>query len=113
MVIHTVHREYLANIRESCHAFFMEVVSTLCFGSQTSPEPELINTLIGMVFTEEAGTKELSPYKEVKNDDVPVVRSFLLQLLLEHELVLVLTRVILFYVHISKDACESYIVLSW
>ena len=81
--------EKLTSIRNSCRAFFMELVSTLCFGTHSAPEPSLIEMLINTVFTErqetEVGTREFSPYHEAKSDKVPVIRSFLLQLLLEHK----------------------------
>ncbi len=62
----------------------MEIISSLCFGSHTAPEPELAAMLLNTVFTEGQETKEFS-YKEVKPDQAPVIRSFLLQLLLEHK----------------------------
>ena len=66
----------------------MELVSTLCFGTHSAPEPPLIAMLIDTVFTEreetEMETREFSPYHETKSDKVPVIRSFLLRLLLEH-----------------------------
>lgn len=71
-------------IGKSCHTFFMEVVSTLSFGGKTSPEPDLIGMLLSTVFAEREGTKELS-YAEGHTDPIPVIRSFLLQLLLEHK----------------------------
>ena len=81
--------EKLASIRNSCRAFFMELVSTLCFGTHLAPEPPLIQMLINTVFTErqetEVRTREFSPYHEAKSDEVPVIRSFLLKLLLEHK----------------------------
>ena len=67
----------------------MELVSTLCFGAHSAPEPDLIGMLINTVFTEkqetELGTRDFTPYRETKSDEVPVIRSFLLQLLLEHK----------------------------
>ena len=67
----------------------MELVSTLCFGAHLAPEPDLIGMLINTVFTEkqetEVGTRDFTPYREAKSDEVPVIRSFLLQLLLEHK----------------------------
>ena len=79
----------LTSIRNSCRAFFMELVSTLCFGTHSAPEPSLIEMLINTVFTEqqetEVGTRDFSPYHEDESDKVPVIRSFLLQLLLEHK----------------------------
>ena len=70
----------------------MELVSTLCFGGQEPPEEELIRSLIDTVFTERQemeseelpGTREFS-YRRAKRDKIPVIRSFLLQLLLEHK----------------------------
>ena len=79
----------LTSIRRNCRAFFMELVSTLCFGAHSAPEPDLIEMLINTVFTEqqetELGTRDFTPYHETKSDEVPVIRSFLLQLLLEHK----------------------------
>ena len=68
----------------------MEIVSSLCFGDQKAPEPELIKSLMETVFaTKEGamlGTRDITPYNhELQHDDVPVIRSFLLQLLLEHK----------------------------
>ena len=64
----------------------MEVVSTLCFGGQRIPEPGLIKMLMQIVFTEtpnsELTTQDLT---DGKMGEVPVVRSSLLQLLLEHK----------------------------
>ena len=65
----------------------MEVVSTLCFGGQSAPEPALIKSLMELVFTED---KDLvSPLTEAstshKSDKINVVKSSLLQLLLEHK----------------------------
>ena len=79
----------LTPIRKSCRAFFMEVVSSLSFGAHSAPEPDLIMMLINMVFTEgqeaDVGTRDFSPYRQAKSDEVPIIRSFLLQLLLEHK----------------------------
>ena len=72
-----------SKIRKSCHSFFMEVVSSLCFGGGQAPEPDLINMLMDTVLFEDQ-TRELSPYNEPKPDKTPTIRSFLLQLLLEH-----------------------------
>ena len=76
----------LHEIRKSCQTFFMKIISTLSFGGVTSPEPDLIRMLLGTVFAERYEAKPL-PHVEVKTDHdrVPVIRSFLLQLLLEHE----------------------------
>jgi len=67
----------------------MELVSSLCFGGHSAPEPDLIKMLINMVFTEgqetEVGTRDFSPYHGGRSDKVPIIRSFLLRLLLEHK----------------------------
>ena len=68
----------------------MEVVSNLCFGGHKPPEPDLIKMLMNTVFTERKedtaalDTRDMTPY-QADPDQVPVVRSFLLQLLLEHK----------------------------
>ncbi len=69
-------------ISKSCNRFFIEVVSSLCFGGMEVPEPELVKLLLDTVFRD-TQTSRLSPYNE--QDDTPTIRSFLLQLLLEHE----------------------------
>jgi hypothetical protein len=58
-----------------CSNYFMEVVSTLCFGRQSVPEPNLIRTLMARMFLEQ---------RSGKLDTVPIVTSSLLQLLLEN-----------------------------
>ena len=73
-----------SKIRKSCDSFFMEVVSSLCFGDGQAPEPDLINMLMYTVLFEEQ-TRELSPYNEPKPDRTPTIKSGCrLQLLLEH-----------------------------
>lgn len=77
------------DIKKCCHEFFMELVSSLCFGGTIPPEPELIEMLINTVFNEKEGssTQSLTPYDDTKVDKIPTIRSFLLQLLLEHKYV--------------------------
>ena len=55
----------------------MEVVSSLSFGQSNPPESALIEKLVTL-FTEQRQIKE-------KPKEIPVMRSFLLQLLLEHK----------------------------
>ncbi len=62
----------------------MEVVSSLCFGQPVPPEEDLIKELLKLVVTENNKTREFS-YSEKVEDKVPVIRSFLLQLLMEHK----------------------------
>ena len=74
----------------------------LCFGQTSPPEDRLVGMLLGIVFTERErkevveeeeaeggggrlGTRKLTPFEEKELDKTPVIRSFLLQLLLEHE----------------------------
>lgn len=77
----------LRTVRHCCHLFYMEVLSTLCFG-QESLQPDLIQLLIDSIFKTGAaggmGTRPLTPYN-TKADEVPTVRSSLLQLLLAHK----------------------------
>ena len=76
----------IKEVKKSCRAFFMEVVSELCFKGQVPPETDLIKMLLDTVFMEkdEPSTQDLTPYKDGKADKIPTIRSFLLQLLLEH-----------------------------
>ncbi len=75
-------KAYKLKIKKSCNRFFIEVVSSLCFGGVDAPEPELVKSLLDTVLQDNQ-TSKLSPYKE--QDETPTIRSFLLQLLLEHE----------------------------
>ena len=78
----------MTQFRNQCKLFFMELVSSLCFGQATPPEPELIKHLLNIVFVEKEDkleTKEFTYSKNAKKDRVPVIRSFLLQLLLEYK----------------------------
>lgn len=79
----------LVNFKRDCHNYFIEVVSTLCFGGQSAPEPALIKSLMEVVFTEDSDLVtpliETKTEKRLKSEKVSVVRSSLLQLLLEHK----------------------------
>lgn len=70
-------------------SYFLEIVSRLCFGGCHAPEPALIETLMRVIFTENEPmnftTREITHIADGKTDEIPVVRSSLLQLLLEHE----------------------------
>lgn len=71
-------------IRSYSNSFFMEVVSSLCFGQPIIPEPGLVEELFKIVFAEESKTKVFNFSDRENADQMPVIRSFLLQLLLEH-----------------------------
>lgn len=73
----------MKSFKKFCHNYFIEVVSTLCFGGQSAPEPALIKMLMEVVFTKDKDM--VSPMPGGKIDEVSVVRSSLLQLLLEHK----------------------------
>ena len=104
-------KKHLMAIRKSCRNFFIEVVSRLCFGQSSPPEDELVAMLLDIMFTEQGekregeaggegegvrrGTRDLTPYEE-KKDENPIIRSFLLQLLLEHKYVCI---------HDDDDVC--------
>ena len=65
----------------------MELITHVCF-EYGSPSEDLIINLISMVFAEKEGTEEIftrqiSPYKEETHDSKPIIRSSLLQLLLD------------------------------
>ena len=83
-----VDKNKIKEIKKSGRRFFMEVVSELCFGGRAAPEPDVVKMLLNTVFVEKTdSTQELTPYKDDKADKIPTIRSFLLQLLLEHRYV--------------------------
>ena len=59
------------------------MVAALCFGGQQAPEAALIEMLMDIIFTK--NLEMVSPLKDGKSDKVSVVKSSLLQLLLEHK----------------------------
>lgn len=73
--------------KDSCSVLFMEIISEIIFASSSSstmnepPEDELVSKLIETVIS----TQQLSPFSDSKADKFPLVRSHLLQLLLEYE----------------------------
>jgi hypothetical protein len=77
-------KEDMMLLKKHCQSYFLEVVSSLCFGGQSVPEEALVRMLMDVVFTENA-TREMT--HDARTDKIPVVRSSLLQLLLEHEYV--------------------------
>ena len=86
--------------KKRCNAFFMDLVSQLCFAGDAPPEDDLVDFLMQYV-TRERGRKEVvakddrgivTQTKKMSLfddhiDDSPVVRSLLIQLLLRSKLV--------------------------
>ncbi|XP_052062680.1 E3 ubiquitin-protein ligase rnf213-alpha-like isoform X2 [Mytilus californianus] len=75
--------------RRRCNSFFMEVVSQLCFADGTPPSKEVIDKLLSYITghsktmrTERIVSKELTIFDDTI-DPTPVVRSFLLQQLMQ------------------------------
>lgn len=78
-------KKTLKDVKKSCRLFFMNLLCDLTFRGQFAPESDLIVMLLDMIFKvdDEFATKELIPFED-KADKIPTIRSFLLQLLLEH-----------------------------
>ncbi|CAC5361652.1 RNF213 [Mytilus coruscus] len=77
------------DFRIRCNSFFMEVVSQLCFAEGTPPSPEVIKKLQSYIIgqsenerEEKLVSKELTVFQD-SIDPTPVVRSFLLQQLMQ------------------------------
>ena len=95
--------ETLQAVMKCCDIFLIKVVSSLCFSQQSAPEDKLIQKLLDLIFTEtsqEEGdvkikTRDLACKQ--KNDEIPIVRSFLLQMLLENKYVYIIYICINFY----------------
>jgi len=84
--------------KQRCNTFFMDLVSQLCFGDDlTPPEEAVVRRLMGYItcrskvddkLQELKGARALPKTKKMFDeaiDATPVVRSFLLQLLLKSE----------------------------
>ena len=90
---HCLHREAIwkyNSFRQRCNAFFMDIVSQLCFADGTPPNQEVVERLMTYVTreTEEKDkkmmqTKRLTAFQGDGIDPSPVIRSVLLQLLLQ------------------------------
>lgn len=93
-------------VKRSIHTFFIEVISSVCFGQSSLPENKLIEMLLDIVFKKKEmqgdegseweitrlQTSDLTPFKV--RDEKPTIRSFLLQLLLNHEYNILCTKCI-------------------
>ena len=71
---------------QSCVRFYIAIVSNLCL--KNPPEDELVDKLLETAFTVGPDTqgeeiRDLTPFlRSTEKDSVPVIRTFLLQLLL-------------------------------
>ena len=78
-------------VKKCCDVFLIKVVSSLCFSQQSAPEDELIQKLLDLIFTEtsqEEGSVKITTRElacKQKKDKTPIIRSFLLQMLLGHK----------------------------
>ena len=86
----------------------MEVVSSLCFGQSEPPETDLVTEVLKLVITEGNETRNFT-YSD-KTDKIPVIRSFLLQLLMEHKYydLYVIIGCLIFYIIIAHNLLEIY-----
>jgi len=78
--------------RNACCMLFLEIVSEVIFAVSSSmldepPEDKLVSELIKTVIPSTGPTQQLSPLTDSQPDEIPVVRSYLLQLLLDYEYV--------------------------
>jgi hypothetical protein len=73
----------------------MAVVSQLCFSGLQPPEPEAVRHIFGYIIHRSKGRTLLQTKHMTVHDDLidptPVLRSFLLRLLLKHRSVLKIT----------------------
>lgn len=77
--------EYHEKFLQRCNSFFMEIVSVFCFGEDVRElDPDVFEMLMRFVTGSQSTceTKEFSPFPEFGTDSSPVVRSFLLQQLI-------------------------------
>ncbi|KAJ8345993.1 hypothetical protein SKAU_G00301860 [Synaphobranchus kaupii] len=75
-----------AQFRKRCNAFFIDLVSTMCFKDNTPPSSEVIQHLLSYLIIrgrDHVLTKALSPFDD-SVDKNPVVRSVILKLLLKY-----------------------------
>lgn len=70
---------------------FLEIVTEVIFAVSSTftmnkpPEDKLVAELIKTVTQSKGSTMQLSPFNNNEADKIPVVRSYLLQLLLDYE----------------------------
>ncbi|XP_069729030.1 E3 ubiquitin-protein ligase RNF213 [Phaenicophaeus curvirostris] len=78
-----------ALFRQRCNNFFIDVVTTMSFKDNEPPEPQVIQELLNLLFVHRSSdhptvcTKFLSPFND-EVDEIPIVRSVVLKLLLKY-----------------------------
>uniref|UniRef100_A0A674GZS2 RING-type E3 ubiquitin transferase n=1 Tax=Taeniopygia guttata TaxID=59729 RepID=A0A674GZS2_TAEGU len=82
-----------ALFRQRCNNFFIDIVTTMCFKDNEPPEPEVIQSLLDLLFVHRSlgkdsdhpavYTKFLSPFND-EVDETPIIRSVMLKLLLKY-----------------------------
>ncbi|KAL8581506.1 hypothetical protein ACOMHN_042899 [Nucella lapillus] len=82
-------RELLDRYQRQISGFLMALVSQLCFAGKRPPEPAAVSHIFGyIIHTSKRGKKLLQTKNMTVHDDLidptPVLRSFLLRLLLKH-----------------------------
>ncbi|XP_071112375.1 E3 ubiquitin-protein ligase rnf213-alpha-like [Haliotis cracherodii] len=100
------YQEYL----KCCNSFLMSVVSKLCFGGTEPPESAVIERIFSYITrrygqTGRLHTKEMSVFEDMI-DPTPVVRSFLLKLLIHKSEVMVHNYLQNFF-HDAKAICQQ------
>ena len=83
------HSQAATSFAQSCIRYYIAIVSNLCL--KNPPEDELIEKLLETAFTVGPDTKgeeirDLTPFLKSTKNNVPVIRSFLLQILLYKKL---------------------------
>ncbi|XP_070190023.1 E3 ubiquitin-protein ligase rnf213-alpha-like [Littorina saxatilis] len=80
--------ELLGRYQGQISGFLMAVVSQLCFAGKEPPEPEAVRHIFGYIIHKSKGRTLLQTKNMTVHDDLidptPVLRSFLLRLLLKH-----------------------------
>ncbi|XP_053850563.1 E3 ubiquitin-protein ligase RNF213 [Vidua macroura] len=82
-----------ALFRQRCNNFFIDMVTSMCFKDNEPPEPEVIQSLLNLLFVHRSlvkdsdhpavYTKFLSPFND-EVDETPIIRSVMLKLLLKY-----------------------------
>ena len=84
-VTSSFHSQAATSFAQSCIRFYIAIVSNLCL--KNPPEDELIEKLLETAFTVRPDTRgeeirDLTPFLRPTKNSVPIIRSFLLQILL-------------------------------